>query len=655
MSQIDEINDRLYVVEVISAYVPLKKAGRNYKGLCPFHAEKTPSFVVFPETGTWHCFGACNTGGDIFSFIMKKENLDFGEALRLLAQKAGVVLEERQPASAEEQTHLARLYELHSVASTYYHHLLQTSSRAQIARDYIARRGLNQETVDNFELGYAPDEWDALLRYLTSKGYALADILEAGLIVEREDGSGHYDRFRGRLMIPIRDRRGRVIGFGARALDDSVPKYLNSPQTPLFDKSRILFGLDRAAHSIRNRGEVVIVEGYMDVLATHQYGADYVVASMGTALTETQLAQLSRLATRFVLALDPDLAGDQATLRGLHLARQTLGRRKVPTLNARGAVQHEERLLVDLRILSLPAGKDPDEVIREDPAGWETLLAKAQPLVEYYMNQVTKGLDLNDARGKSQAVQQMKPILLELADEIERRHYIQQLARRVRLDEAVIEREIMGERAAALSRRPTRGESRRRAAALESALADYTTPTPARRTDFGIEEQCLLYLIRHPSLIHQLSFAFGEADVPFLTAEDFGRSENRAIFACILANAEAGQLQSAEELTSALGEPLGGYIQQLLAQTAEGPAVSEEELSDDLARCALRLKGRSLRQAVDRLYYLLQEPAEGLEAEQAEAYAELARNYMASISQIDRTLHARTMVGRRQTLEAEEH
>jgi len=322
MSQIDEIKNRLDIVEVISAYVPLKKAGRNYKGLCPFHVEKTPSFVVFPDSDGWHCFGACSTGGDIFSFIMKKENLDFGEALRLLADKAGVPLEERRPEQAEKESRLDKLRDLNAVTASFFNHHFVASSQAGAARDYVESRGLNDDTIERFEIGYALDEWDALLGYLKKKGYSEEVILEAGLIIERESG-GYYDRFRNRLVIPIRDRRGRVIGFGARALDDSLPKYLNSPQTPLFDKSSVLFGLDKALRAIRSRNEVIIVEGYMDVLTAHQYGIDNVIASMGTALTEKQLRELSRSTSRFILALDSDAAGDQATLRGLHLIRET--------------------------------------------------------------------------------------------------------------------------------------------------------------------------------------------------------------------------------------------------------------------------------------------------------------------------------------------
>jgi DNA primase len=519
------------------------------------------------------------------------------------------------------------------------------SPRAQFAREYVAKRGLTQETVTGFELGYAPNEWDALLRYLTGKGYGVDELMEAGLLVERDDG-GHYDRFRNRLVIPIRERRGQVVGFGARALDDSLPKYLNSPQTLLFDKGNVLFGLDRAARGIRTHGEVVIVEGYMDALAAHQVGADNVVASMGTALTETHLNQLSRLTERIILALDPDAAGDQATLRGLALARQTLGRRKVPTLSARGTVEHEERLLVDLRILSLPEGKDPDEVLRDGIQAWQALVQQAQPLVEYWMNQALREIDLDDPRSKSRAVQEMKPVLLELADAIERQEYTQRLARRLRLDEAVVEREVLGDRPA---RRPSKlaggGQRRRKGPAVAEELADTLTPTPPVAGDFGMEEQCLQYLARTPGLIHMLSLACAEAGVPFLETEDFTRPENRAIYAQIKRNAEAGDLAEASRLQEMLGQPLAAYVDALLNTPA--PDIPADEQSEDLTRCAFRVKSRSLRQTVDRLYYLLQEP----EQDDSRAYSQLIQAALAALQQIDRSLHARSMVGRRASLE----
>jgi DNA primase len=463
MSAVDEIKERLDIVQVIQSYVPLKKAGRNYKGLCPFHAEKTPSFVVFPDTGTWHCFGACGTGGDVFSFVQRQENLDFGETLKLLAQRAGVELEARSPQATAAEQHLQRLREINRAAAAYFSHLLLHSDEAGRARRYLEERGLSQETIERFQLGYALDQWDALLRHLGSKGYSLAELAEAGLLVEREDKSGYYDRFRGRVLFPIRDHRSHTIGFGGRVLDDGLPKYLNSPQTLLFDKSSVLFGLDQAARGIRTTGVAVIVEGYMDVLIAHQHGMNNVVAQMGTALTEAQLKLLKRYTEHFVLALDSDSAGDQATLRGLDMARQVMDREVVPVPTARGLIRFEDRLTADIRIVSLPPGRDPDEVIRESPSRWAQLVADAKPVMDYYFQALTADLDLSTARGKAEAARALGPLVAEIGDPVQRAHYLQQLARIVQVDERLLWQQIQqapGQKAARRSRSAAEGGER---------------------------------------------------------------------------------------------------------------------------------------------------------------------------------------------------
>ena len=262
MSSIDEIKARLDIIDIVSETVTLKKSGHNYTGFCPFHSNtKTPAFVVFPDTQTWRCFGACADGGDLFSYVMKREGYEFKDALRLLAQKAGVQLEQPTPQSAQQDEQREKLLELHSAAATYFHNLLTTSPAGATTRDYLADRDLSPETITTFQLGFALDEWEACKNHFLERGYTQDDLLAAGLVVERDDGSPGYDRFRNRLIIPIRDNRGRVIGFGARALaQDQVPKYLNSPQTTLFDKSATLYGLDLARKNIRTSDQVVIVE-----------------------------------------------------------------------------------------------------------------------------------------------------------------------------------------------------------------------------------------------------------------------------------------------------------------------------------------------------------------------------------------------------------
>ena len=420
MNVTDEIKERLDIVEFIGSYVPLQKAGRNFKALCPFHSEKTPSFYVFPDSQRWQCFGACSEGGDVFSFAMKREGWDFRTALEELARRAGVELVPQTPAQVEAEERTERLRATVAEAARYYHHLLQHAPQAEHAREYLAQRSLSPATIDRFQLGYSLPGWENLRDHLIEQGFTLEELLQAGLLVEREDGSA-YDRFRDRLMIPIRDAQGHTIGFGARTLDrEGVPKYLNSPKTPIFDKSHTLFGLDLAREAIRAQERVVIVEGYMDVMQAHQAGFHNIVAQMGTALTETQVRRLQRYTRRFILALDPDAAGVQATLRGLEVARETLEREWEPVFDPRGLVGFEGRLGAEIRILRLPSGYDPDDLIRSDPTRWSDLVQEAAPVVEFYLHMLLEQIELDDAKERARVVETMLPLLRDVVDPVER-------------------------------------------------------------------------------------------------------------------------------------------------------------------------------------------------------------------------------------------
>ncbi|HIP73589.1 MAG TPA: DNA primase, partial [Anaerolineae bacterium] len=315
----DEIKSRLDIVDLISETVSLRRSGRSYAGFCPFHPNtRTPAFFVFPETQTWRCFGACAEGGDIFSFVMKQNGWDFKEALQNLAKRAGVELQPRKPVDKKKKAREEKLTALLSAASDYFHQLFLHAPQAAVAREYIQKRGLTEQTIEAFQIGFALHSWDACRSHFNGQGYTDEDLLAVGLLTENPDKGTRYDRFRNRLLIPIRDVDGRTVGFGARTLEkDGIPKYLNSPQTVLFDKSRLLFGLDMARRHIREARQAVIVEGYMDVLQAWQAGFRNVIAQMGTALTEAQLRQLKRYTKTFVLALDADAAGMKATLRSL--------------------------------------------------------------------------------------------------------------------------------------------------------------------------------------------------------------------------------------------------------------------------------------------------------------------------------------------------
>jgi DNA primase len=634
MSIVDEIKDRLDIVEVIQSYVPLKKAGRNYKGLCPFHAEKTPSFVVFPDTGTWHCFGACGTGGDAFTFIMQQENLDFGEALQTLAQRAGVELEPRSPQAAEAEKRLDLLRQINQAAATYFHHLLFNSDEAARARVYLEKRGLNRETIDRFQVGYGLDQWDGLLRYLTSKGYAPADLHEVGLLIEREDGSGYYDRFRGRVVFPIRDHRGRVLGFGGRILGDGVPKYVNSPHTPLFDKSSVLFGLDQAKPGIRAAEEAVIVEGYMDVLMAHQHGINNVVAQMGTALTEAQLRLLKRHTQRFVLALDSDIAGDQATLRGIDVARQVMDREVVPVPTPQGLIRFEERLAADIRIVSLPLGQDPDEVILESPSRWAQLIAQAKPVMDYYFDALTAGLDLTTAKGKADAVRALGPLIAGVGDRVQRTHYLQQLARMVQVDERSLWQQIRQTTGRQEPSRPRRPEPQ----AQESSEAP-----------LGLDGHCLSFVLYHPVLLLRADEAMETCKEPPLLVEDLSRPDDRAILRAWrgwLANGSTADARGS--FYDTLDERLQDRVDTLVQVQKDQPEVPEELLRDQVLDAIARLRLQNLKRQNRELQFLQEEALASGDREMYRSHVQSIVENTTRIRRVEQAVNERSISGRRQ-------
>lgn len=579
MSVVEEIKARLDIVEVISSYIPLQKSGRNYKALCPFHSEKTPSFVVFPESQRWHCFGACSEGGDVFTFVMKKEGWDFRTALEELARRAGVELRPRTPQQAQAAEETARLRELLAEATRYYHHLLQHAPEAERARAYVSRRGLNADTVARFQLGYSLPRWDGARDYLTAKGYTVAEQVKAGLLVRREDKGTTYDRFRDRLMIPIRDGRGRVIGFGARTLDpDGKPKYLNSPQTPLFDKSHVLFGFDLARQAIGREERVVIVEGYMDVMQAHQAGFENVVAQMGTALTEPQLRQLQRYTKRLVLALDPDAAGVQATLRGVAVAQETLAEEWTPVFDPRGLVGYEARLGAEIRILRLPQGYDPDDLIRQSPRRWAELVETALPVVDFLLQVMLDGLDLNDSKAKAGVVDRLLPTLRAVANPVEREDYVQKIARALQVPADAIRARLRGREWQMPPRRRTEGKAARR---------EPSSP------DVEMEGHCLAVLLQRPPILGLVNRAFEEQHLEPVRGDDFRDVASRVIFETWAAVLGERRERPLEELRARLPADLHVKLNALLTTGVDN--LADEQLLRDLALTVLRLRERRLK------------------------------------------------------------
>lgn len=446
MSQIDEIKNSLNIVDIVSETVKLRRTGKSYIGFCPFHANThTPAFAVFPDSGTWRCFGACAEGGDVFSYIMKRDGLDFQQAVEQLAQRAGIKLERLQPGeSGMKKEKRARLQELLETAATVYHDQLQRHPAGETARAFLKQRGVLPKTCDDWKLGYALGGWDAMTQQLLSSGYAREELIEAGMVSEQRDEAGEpipggriYDRFRNRLMIPIRDPSGGMIGFGARILDpNDVPKFLNSPQTVLFDKGKTLFGYDRARAAIREQDRSVIVEGYFDVIILHQAGFTNTVAPMGTALGTNQVRLLTRQSKRILLALDADAAGDSATLKGIDVIREAVKGERGGDSGA--LIRQESQLKADIRVTKIPEGQDPDEVVLRDPAEWRAILENAKPIVTFRMETAAAGKDLSDAKVKQAIADEIMPLILEVPNRIERETYRQQLAAFLKIDERLL-------------------------------------------------------------------------------------------------------------------------------------------------------------------------------------------------------------------------
>ncbi|MBV7328385.1 DNA primase [Chloroflexi bacterium TSY] len=654
MSVIEDVKQRIDIVELISRYVSLTKAGRSYKANCPFHDERTPSFIVFPDTGTWRCFGQCGIGGDVFSFLMQKENLDFRDALQTLATEAGVQLEDDVESLESRKRRL--LYQLNQAAADYFCENLESHPAAQRARDYLSDRQIDAATIKLFQLGYSLDSWDGLQNHLTRLGHQLDDLVEAGLLKRNEERNSTYDAFRARLMIPIRDRQGRVIGFGGRVLDDSQPKYLNTAETVLFHKSRVIYGLDLAHRAIRVADRVVIVEGYMDVIAAHQYGFNNVVACMGTSLTAEQLRELQRYTRNYILALDADAAGQQATMRGLNQARQALVRVQKPRLMASGQVQIEERLGANLSIVAMPEGRDPDDVIRDDPTLWTQLVDDAQLLVDYYFQVVSEQVDLSSPHGKAAAVSELAPLIAELDNEIEQQHYVQQLSRLVQIDEQTIAnrvlaasktQQVVGQRIDRRQRSSGKGKRLEQTSKFlnsnQTQVDHELSLPPAVRAEsdlqttnrFGSAHQSqafsrpsidpesylLARLISEPDLLIWLASATEDLEIPSLHTDDLLRAENKEILRALKLFITTDEQWDLELFQETVTEHLHGYLVGLMVHGAQLPSGHKiTDVQQDILKVLVRLRIQHIQTENRQLQFLEDEAQHNKDLSTAKSY-----------------------------------
>jgi len=537
MSVVDEIKQKADIVEIIGQYVKLTKSGRTMRAPCPFHSEKKPSFFVYPEQQTWHCFGACNTGGDVFSFIMKKEGLDFADTLRLLAEKTGVVIPSHAGSEVEDQIR-DKIYQINQTAAQFYHNLLLSNPAAEKAAGYLKGRGLNDKAISDFQLGYSLPVWESLKQYMLEKGYKEEELLDAGLIIKTENGVKTHDRFRDHIMFPILDERGRTVGFGARVLDNSSPKYINSPQTRIFDKSGTLYGLHLAKTAIRRDNLAVLVEGYMDVIVAHQYGCSNVIAPMGVAITEKQINQIKKMTRNISLALDPDTAGEDAAMR---------------------CVTFENTLDADIKVISLPAGQDPDEVIKADLNIWQQQVEKALPVIDFTIKVIAAKLDLKTSQGKTELVNKILPILADVKAGPRQYQYLTSLSVAVGIETPRLE-------AALSSYKLDRKVKTTQPAAVKKATRALSSNP--------VEEYILTIMLKHPELKPKFQGICGDY---------FESSENRAVFE--ICRTEENPAGDREKLDPVFRERFDLLLRKDLP---------EDELEAKIEQCKLTLKKRYL-------------------------------------------------------------
>ena len=570
-------------MDLISGYAPLTRAGNSYKANCPFHNERTPSFHVFPDRQTWRCFGACADGGDIFSFWMRIQNVEFGDALRQLAQQARVPLYENPNRRKEQDS----LYQVNEAAQEFFSDVLASSRRGSQARAYLERRGVTKGSIEQFQIGLCPGGGEAAKQHLAGQGYSEDVLARAGLVTKGQ-GDVYRDLFRGRLMFPIRDAKGNLAGFGARAMDDSQPKYLNSPKTPVFDKGTILYGVHIAKDVVPEQG-IVIVEGYMDAVVCHQAQFSNVVASMGTALAPGQVSLICSLLPKpgagaqgkITLALDADAAGQEATLRGLQVLWEAVHLKKGSSSGRHYAAAE----LPSISVAVLPDGKDPDEVILGSPEIWAGLVQDAIPLLDYRFSAEAAKVDVSTPGGKSALAEKLLPLISATSDPFQQDHYFQKLATLLGVSEATL--------LASVGRpQSSGGPARTRSARAAPGNQEASVAAFARLDHDPVEEHCLALLLQDRDWVsgnvglETEGYWLVEA-AQGLRPELFGRVDNREVFT------NWTRCFTLESLKNALDEELSSHLDYLLVKPL--PPLDRKIRESALLDCIRRLEERYLR------------------------------------------------------------
>lgn len=600
MTVVEDIKQRIDLVDVVSQTVKLKRTGKNYIGFCPFHSNtRTPAFVVFPDSQSWRCFGQCNEGGDLFGFVMKRDNLDFQEALKQLADKAGVTLKPQTQADKKHDQERDTLIDIMEAAVAFYRNQMLETTPGKKALDYLYKRGLTDETIKTWGLGYAPDSWSLLLDHLLAKGYTRDLILQAGMLSQGDDGRV-YDRFRDRLMFPIRGIFGKMAGFGGRVLNpDDVPKYLNSPATDLFDKGRLLYGLDQARATMRAESQAVIVEGYMDVIGLHQAGFTNAVSPMGTALTEAQFHLVKKMTSNIILALDPDAAGQKATLRGLETARKAMDMDEQLDFDSRGLLKIERFLKADIRVTTLPEGKDPDEIVLENPDAWRKIISEAKPVVNHVMDSLSQGQDLADPKVKRSIAEQVLPLIEDVGNTIEREAYRQRLAALLRLD------------ARSLQLKPTTvSHDRRRHNRTQDdgQNVQLKQPISLGAKNRLLEEFTIKYLLLDPDSLYQMNRSLAGFELNEINLEDFQAGDTKHLFNLVRQSLAQTEYERSDYVEMNLGDDF--ELPKISSVEADSLSDTQSRLFKDRMRSILRLRKNNVEDRLREIHYLQNETEE---------------------------------------------
>ena len=608
-SPVEEIKGRLSASEFIARDVRLQRSGRYLKGLCPFHDEKSPSFFVFEDRGTFRCFG-CGEGGDVFTYVMRRDGSEFPDALRLLAAEAGVELSvhSRNP---ETEKHQQRTRTALEQATIFMHGLLRASPQAKESRHYLSERGVSEGMIEAFRLGYAPPSGSPITAHLRKLETNPQALRATGLA--REDQGPTEDYFFNRLIFPISDRRGAVVGFGARALGDAMPKYLNTRENDTFHKGHHLYAFNMAAEAIRREATAILVEGYMDAIAAHQFGFDNTIASMGTALTNDQARLLATSgAQRIVLALDADTAGAAATRRGVDVLRD-VGRDGSDTeVDFRGLIRHEARLSVDIQVAEMPAGEDPDSVIRADPERWRDLIESSVPLADYYFRWALAEHDISTIAGRRRAVTDLTPVIAEISEPVARAHYYERLA------------SISGVPLEELRRAPPQRKRRANRPALASA------PHAEDRVEEGLLELVLQAPADARHLVSQIDA--GHVSDPTL----------RHLLSTLLQQMQANPESPWQVILDELDDQSRERVQALRDRIAQMPALEGMNFVNALQFAMLRLRERRVLEELREIAAMEDAPAAAVRSRELGAQKHSIEMAIRELSVLTRTSSMRS-------------